>query len=313
MSMNRLRMLATASAALAAMQVLPTAARAAVPLNVGVGPDEDFAEGYYANDTNFFQQAGIVAALTEIGSGAALSAAAVSGALDVATTNMGSIITAYGHNVPLQIIAPGAIYSNTELSAALIVAKDSAIRSAADLRGKTIAVSTLNTLYHTSVRNWIDKNGGASADVRFVEMPLSSHLTSLVGGRIDAAASVEPWLSQAKGQTRVLGDPYSSVANRFLISCWVANTSWCEANRSTLDTFRAVMRKTAAWANQNPRQTAAILSKYFKVDLAIVQAIPRTEMGINLDPKLVQPVIDMLVRYKLAPAEFDAINLFAKS
>jgi NitT/TauT family transport system substrate-binding protein len=287
-------------------------ARAATPLNVGVGPDEDFAEGYYANDANFFQQAGIQPNLTEFSSGAALSAGAVSGALDVATTNMGSIITAYGHSVPLQIVAPGAIYSNTELSAALIVAKDSSIRSAADLRGKIIAVSTLNTLFHTSVRNWIDKNGGSSADVRFVEMPLSAHLPSLVGGRIDAAASVEPWLSQAKSQTRVLGDPYSSVANRFLISCWVASTTWCEGNRSTLDLFRAVMRKTAVWANQNPKQTAAILSKYFKVDLAIVQAIPRTEMGVNLDPKLVQPVIDMLVRYKLAPAEFDAGSLFAK-
>jgi NitT/TauT family transport system substrate-binding protein len=311
--MNRLRMLTTASAAFAALQVFPPAARAAVSLNVGVGPDEDFAEGYYANDANFFQQAGIQAALTEMGSGAALSAAAVSGSLDVATTNMGSIITAYGHNVPLRIVAPGAIYSNTELSAALIVAKDSPIRSVADLRGKIIAVSTLNTLYHTSVRNWIDKNGGTSADVRFVEMPLSAHLPALIGGRIDAAASVEPWLSQAKSQTRVLGDPYSSVANRFLISCWVASTSWCEANRSTLAAFRAVMRKTAMWANQNPRQTAAILSKYFKIDPAIVQAIPRTEMGVNLDPRLVQPVIDMLVRYKLAPTQFDASNLFARS
>lgn len=311
--MNRRRLLTAASATFAAMQLSTTAARAAVPLNVGVGPDEDFAEGYYANDANFFQQAGIAASLTEMASGAALSAAAVSGSLDVATTNMGSIITAYGHSVPLQIIAPEAIYSNTELTAALIVAKDAPIRSAADLHGKTIAVSTLNTLFHTSVRNWIDKNGGTSADVRFVELPLSAHLPALIAGRIDAAASVEPWLSQAKSQTRVLGDPYSSVASRFLISCWVASTSWCEANRSTLETFRAVMRKTAAWANQNPRQTATILSKYYKIDSAIVQTIPRTEMGVNLDPKLIQPIIAMLVRYKLAPVEFDAANLFAKS
>jgi len=310
--MNRLGMLTAASTAFAAIGLVPPAARAAVSMNVGVGPDEDFAEGYYAADANFFQQAGIQASLTEMASGAALSAAAVSGALDVATTNMGSIITAYGHSVPLQIVAPGAIYSNTELTAALIVAKDSPIHSAADLRGKTVAVSTLNTLYHTSVRNWIDKNGGTSADVRYVELPLSSHLPSLIAGRIDAAASVEPWLSQAKSQTRVLGDPYASVANRFLISCWVASTSWCAANRSTLESFRTVMRKTAAWANQNPRQTGAILQKYYKIDPAIVEAIPRTEMGVNLDPKLVQPVIDMMVRYTLVPAEFDAGNLFAR-
>jgi NitT/TauT family transport system substrate-binding protein len=211
------------------------------------------------------------------------------------------------------MIAPEAIYSNTELSAALVVGKDSPIRSAADLKGKTIAVSTLNTLFHTSVRNWIDKNGGSSPDVQFVEMPLSVHLPSLRSGRIDASASVEPWLSQMKGDVRVLGDPYSSVANRFMISCWVTSKTWRDTNRATLDTFRAVMRKTATWANRNPQLTPAILAKYFKVDLAVVQSIPRTQMGIQLDPKLLQPVIDMEYRYKLTAVQFPASDMFAEN
>jgi NitT/TauT family transport system substrate-binding protein len=310
--MNRASMLTSTASVFASISI-PRVARAATPLRVGVGPDEDFAEGLYANDMGFFQQAGIVPELTMLSSGAALSAAVLSGSLDVATTNMGSIVSAHAHNVPLVMIAPEAIYSNTELSAALVVGKDSLIRSAADLKGKTIAVSTLNTLFHTSVRNWIDRNGGSSPDVQFVEMPLSVHLPSLRSGRIDASASVEPWLSQMKGDVRVLGDPYSSVASRFMISCWVTSKSWRDNNRATLDTFRAVMRKTATWANRNPQLTPAILAKYFKVDLAIVQSIPRTQMGIQLEPKLLQPVIDMEYRYKLTPVQFQASDMFAEN
>jgi NitT/TauT family transport system substrate-binding protein len=305
--------LLASSALMFATISIPRISRAATPLRVGCGPDEDFAEGFYATDMGFFQEAGIQPELTVLSSGAALSAAVLSGSLDVATTNMGSIISAHAHNIPLVIIAPEAIYSNTELSAALIVARDSSIHSAADLKGKTIAVSTLNTLFHTSVRNWIDKNGGSSSDVQFVEMPLSVHLPALRSGRIDASALVEPWLSQAKSETRVIGDPYSSVASRFMISCWVTSKSWRDDNRATLDTFQSVMRKTALWANRNPQLTPAILAKYFKVDLAVVQSIPRTQMGIRSDAALIQPVIDMEYRYKLTPVQFPASDMFSEN
>jgi ABC-type nitrate/sulfonate/bicarbonate transport system substrate-binding protein len=98
-----------------------------------------------------------------------------------------------------------------------------------------------------------------------------------------------------------------------MISCWVTNKSWCDDNRAMLDTFRAVIRKTAAWANRNPQLTAGILSKYFKVDLAVVQAIPRTQMGIQLDPRLIQPVVDMEYRYKLSSVQFPASDMFAET
>jgi len=290
---------------------LPRLAGASTPIRVGCGPDEDFAEGYYATDMGFFQQAGLDPAITQMNSGAALSAATVSGSLDVATTNMGSIITAHARNIPLQIVGPEAIYSNRELSAALVVDKNSSIRSAADLTGKTVAVSTLNTLFHTSVRNWIDRNGGNSYEVQYVEMPLSAHVPALQAGRIDASALVEPWLSQGKAEVRVLGDPYASVASRFYISCWVASTGWIAQNPATIRTFVDVMKTTAKWANANPKLIAPILSKYLGVARSVIEAVPRTQMGLTLDPALVQPIINLLYRYKLIPELFGARDLFA--
>jgi NitT/TauT family transport system substrate-binding protein len=311
--MKRSTALVLTSSAFASTAILPRGVRAATPIRVGCGPDEDFAEGFYANDMKFFQQAGLDPALTIMTSGSALSAATASGSLDVATTNMGSIIAAHSHGLPLAIVAPEAIYSNTETTAALVVDKNGPIRSAADLVGKTVAVSTLGTLYHTSVRNWIDKNGGNSTQVRYVEMPLSVQLPALQSGRVDALASVEPWLSQAKGQVRVLGDPYGSVASRFYISCWVANTRWAAQNRDTVKTFIDVMKTTAVWANANPKLTAPILAKYFAVELQIVESIPRTQMGIRLQPSLIQPVIELEARYKLIPEAFSARDMFAEA
>lgn len=309
--MKRSTALTLSASAFASIAIIPGGVRAATQIRIGCGPDEDFAEGYYANDMNFFQQAGLDPTITTMSSGSALSAATVSGSLDVATTNMGAIIAAHSRGLPLAMVAPEAIYSNTELTHALIVDKAGPILSAADLSGKIVALSTLNTLYHTSVRNWIDKNGGNSSEVKYVEMPLSVQLPALKAGRVDALASVEPWLSKAKGQVRVLGDPYSSVASRFYISCWVANTAWVAQNRDTVKTFVDVIQKTAEWANANPKQTASIISKHFAVALPIVESTPRTRMGVGLETSLVQPIIDLEYRYKIIPQMFAAKDLFA--
>jgi NitT/TauT family transport system substrate-binding protein len=160
------------------------------------------------------------------------------------------------------------------------------------------------------VQNWIDKNGGDSTSVQYLEIPLSAQLAALKAGRIDAAAMVEPWISHAKGDVTVLGKPYDSVADQFMISGWVTTKNWIHNNRPALEAFVATMRKTAEWANTNPKQTGPILSKYFKIPLSTIDAVPRTMMGITLDPKLIQPVIDMEYKYKLIPKTFAAAELF---
>ena len=286
-------------------------AQTPTPIRVGASYDEDFAEGFFGKDSGLFARGGLAADVTGLQNGGALTAAVMSNALDVVTTNTGSMVTAFAHNLPLVLIAPGANYSSASMTAALLVLKNSPIRSAADLKGKSIAVTTLHTLYHTSVRNWIDKNGGDSDAAGYLELPLPTMLPALQAGRVDAIACVEPWVTQAKPFTSVLAKPYDSVASAFMISGWVTTKPWFDANRDTVRKFVHSIAAIADWANKNPLTTAQIMAKYFSIPVETVAAMQRTRMSTDLDPALIQPVIDVLFKYKLVDRQFSAGDMVA--
>lgn len=309
--MRRSQVMKLGTAALA-YSALPTRsiAQTLTRINVGVSTDEDFAEAYYSRDKGFFAQAGLDANLLSLANGGALTAAVLSGSLDVATTNTGSMAAAHARNIPLVLIAPEGIYDDSKVTAALVVPKTSPIRTAKDLTGKRIAITTLHTLYHTALRNWIDKNGGNSYSVQYVEIPLPEQIGSMLTGRVDAVATVEPWISQAKAEVRVIGVPYGSIAKRFMISGWVTTPDWVSKNPATLKAFLSVVYRTAGWANQNPAEVPAILAKAFSIPVEKIESVPRATMGTKLDASLIQPVIDVEYKYKLLPKSFAAAELF---
>lgn len=309
--MKRSHALTLGAAALAAcVRPARSAAAPLTTIKVGVSADEDFAEGYYAQDRGFYAQAGLDAQLLSLSNGGALTAAVISGSLDVATTNTGSMAAAHAHGIPLVLVAPEGVYDDSKLTAALVVPKSSPIRNAKDLTGKRIAVTTLHTLYHTCIRNWIDANGGNSYSVEYVEIPLSGQIPAMMAGRVDAVGTVEPWISQSQSLIRILGIPYASVAKRFMISGWVTTPNWASRNGETLKAFLAVMKRTAVWANANPDAVPPILAKAFGIPIQQILSVPRATMGTTLDPRLIQPVIDVEYKYKLIPERFSAAELF---
>ena len=72
------------------------------------------------------------------------------------------------------LIGPGGLYTSKTPSTYLIVPKGSPYRTASDLNGKTVAVNTLRGLPQYGTQAWIDKNGGDSKRVKFVELPFSA-------------------------------------------------------------------------------------------------------------------------------------------
>ena len=80
--------------------------------------------------------------------------------LDVGVANVATIAQAHNRGLPFSFIAPGALATPTSMTNVMMVAKDSPIRTAADLNGKTIAINALKDLQQISVQSWIDKHGG---------------------------------------------------------------------------------------------------------------------------------------------------------
>nr|WP_257018983.1 ABC transporter substrate-binding protein [Streptomyces sp. TLI_235] len=92
----------------------------------------------------------------------------------------------------------------------MAVKKDSAIKSAKDLVGKTVAVNTLQNVRDTTIRETVRKDRGDTSKIKFAEMPFDQMPAAMEGGQVDAAWMGEPALTIAKGQgARVVASPFA--------------------------------------------------------------------------------------------------------
>ena len=279
---------------------------ATIPLDAG-------AECYYALDMHFFADAGIDAEVQAISNGSAIASAVASGAADVGFANLLSFATAFKRGVPLTIIAPGSLYLASDPTSVLMVPKASQLKSAADLNGKTLAASGLGTITEYAPRLWIDKNGGDSSSVKFVEMAMPQILPALAAGRVDAAIVAEPFIAAAKSDSRIFSDAYDAVGKRYLIGVYFATAPWAKAHADLVARIQGAIGKAADWANKNTAQSGEILVKYSKLDPALLKTMLRVQYATRFNAAEMQPVVDLAARYGQIPATFPATDMIFKA
>jgi NitT/TauT family transport system substrate-binding protein len=291
---------------------LPARARAADALRIACIPLDAGAEAYYANDLGYFRDAGIDAQVETISSGAAITAAVASGAIDIGFSNLISIAVAYKHNIPVTLIAPGSLYTASIPTSVLMVPKNSIAKSASDLNGKTFGVNGLKTITQYAPQLWIDKNGGDSTTVKFIEMTFPQIIEALGANRIDAAIVADPFIAQAKANARILADAYDAIGTRYIIGCWFATTQWAAAHTNLAGRFAQVIARTAQWANTHKPQSGEILAKYSKMDPAVAATMLRVDYAPRFTKPEMQPVIDLAAKYGGLAASFPADELIYK-
>jgi ABC-type nitrate/sulfonate/bicarbonate transport system substrate-binding protein len=75
-------------------------------------------------------------------------------------------------------------------------------------------------------------------------------------GTIAAALNGEPFLSEAKGEIRIVGYPHTAIAGRFYTGIWVARGDWADRNPDIARKFIDVIYQSAHWANAHQTETA---------------------------------------------------------
>jgi NitT/TauT family transport system substrate-binding protein len=283
-----------------------TRTRAAEPIGLQLGamPIDPSAEAFYGQDRGFFRSAGLDVKVTVLNNGSALAAATTAGTLDVGFGSPSPVILAHSRGLPVRFIAPAAVYTGPVPNSSLMVAKGAAIRSGADLNGKTVAVAGLHDLTQYSTQAWIDKNGGDSKTVAFIEVPYAEMAVALQQGRIAAGCDIEPYTTGARGVAQTLGNLNDAIARRYLLAGWFATDGWLQRNGDAAAKFVAAMHAIARWANAHPRESAPILSRYTKIppEVATTMARSRYDESPRVEPAVLQPVIDVMVKYgSLAP------------
>ena len=305
--MNRLRFVAGSVAALSVPRAV--AAATLTPIRIATLPIDGASAVFYAEDQGYFRDAGLTSQTQIISNGSAIVAAVASNAVDIGFTNLVSLVGAFKHGVPVKIIAPGSLDLAEAPTTVLVVGNGSSVKSAADLAGKTIATNGLANILQFAAQAWIDKNGGVSSSVKFVEMPFPSMAAALSSGRIDGAVVVEPFVTEVKNVGRVLGAVDGAIAPRVMIGCWVASDAWCKANPAIAKSFASAMGKAGAWANAHRKESAVILARHTDLSDATIAAMQRAAFPTRLNEAEMQPVIDLTAKYGNIGPTFPASQL----
>jgi NitT/TauT family transport system substrate-binding protein len=259
----------------------------------------------------FFKKAGLNVQIVTLNASGLMGSSVASGTLDIGETGVSVIAAAHEKGLPFVIIAPAGMYSSKAPTSATLVAKNSPIKTAAELNGKTVGLRDINSPAYVGTRAWIDQNGGDSKTVKFVEIPDPAVGAALTQGRIDAGTIAEPDLDNALHGTeaRLLANSYNAIASNFLLGSYFTTKEYAAAHPDVIKAFASAMAETYRWANRNHAQTAIILEKYTKQHAS--PTMPRVVYPERVTPAIVQPLIDAAAKYGALKAPFPASELLA--
>jgi NitT/TauT family transport system substrate-binding protein len=297
---------------LAGSAAMPARAQALPVLRVAAVVSDTFGEAYYANERGFFQTAGLSVEVTTLGNGGAVATAVASGTMDIGVTNGLTLASAFLRNIPFIFLTSGGLHNPNANQ--LCVAQNSPIRTAKDTEGQTFAISSLRGTEWLALQGWIDAHGGDSTKVKLVELPYAEIGPAAIRGTIAGGMLTEPYLSMTKaaGGIRTVAPAFNVMGRRLMLSGWFTTTTWLHANPHLAKRFAEAIYTTARWANSHHDESAQMLAKYAKIDLAVLRTMARCPYGETLTPANLQSAYDLAYKYKAFDRPVDAHDVIAK-
>jgi NitT/TauT family transport system substrate-binding protein len=287
-------------------------AQAGEKIRISAVPTDDMTPIYWAAKTGMYAKAGIDLEIVPVSSGSASTAAVISGAYEMGKASPVASILAHLKNLPVTIIANGSMHQIGDKWSGMVIATDSPIKTGADCNGKIGASAGLNDINQMAMMAWIDKNGGDSKTVKWVEIPASATTPALGEHRVDFAILNEPLLTAGleTGKIKLLGDGFSAFAMRWLTSAYLAQPDFANKHADVMKRFQRVTYESAAYTNTHEAETVAVMSEASKIPPAVFAKMNRIEGATSGDPSLTAQVIDGIAKFKLIPKPFPAREMY---
>jgi ABC-type nitrate/sulfonate/bicarbonate transport system substrate-binding protein len=266
-------------------------------VTVGLSPTDLSSGPLYADASGAFARHGIAVDMQTLPLNYAQNLV-LEGDLDVAFADITSVVQLIEETgAKFTVLAGAAVFDAAEPVNVLIAPKDRPVLCGADLNGKRGGVPRLRSFGELATRNWVDKNGGDSTTMTFVELPFTQFEKALNDGRIDVGPISEPLKTMFAPLTSFVGVSYAAIADAFVFAVFVARREWAETNPDLAQRFTAAMNEGNAWANAHRTETAKILTERYDVPTELATTMARARFPDRLTPELIQPVLDLGARY----------------
>ncbi|NRT57072.1 sulfonate ABC transporter substrate-binding protein [Sphaerotilus uruguayifluvii] len=225
--------------------------------------------------------------------------------------NVGSVDVGFvGEAPPIFAQAAGAnfVYIGNDPASpeaeAIVVPKDSAIRTLADLKGRRIALNKGSNVHYLLVRA-LEKAGLKYGDIQPVFLPPADARAAFEKGAVDAWVIWDPFLAAVEKQTgaRLLADGRGLVSNH---AFYLAERQFTQKHPQLVRALFEDSVEQGRWLKANLKEAARRIAPVQGLDVDVVErTLQRAEYGVApVTPGVAaeqQKVADAFLELKLIP------------
>lgn len=196
----------------------------------------------------------------------------LAGNLSFGEAGLTAIVAAIRGGADIKIIAETC---NTTAEIGWVVRHDSPVKTIQDLKGRRIGFTNPNSTTHALALMLLEAAGYKPTDATTLSTGgFGPGLAALEHGELDVAPFAEPLYAQSKGKYRLLA--WSTDVLPPMVDVLAITTE--RAIKARPDFLRAMLkarRKAVEFMNSNPRESAGLIAKDYKVDVDVAEAVIR--------------------------------------
>lgn len=269
-------------------------------LRIAAVPIAGFTPIYAADKLGYFKEEGLEVTIDKAAGGAQTLPLLVQGTLQLAVTPVVSVALANQQGFNLRILPPALDEKRTlPGQTAQIVLASSSINTPADLKGKRVAVNTINSVNWLYDRAFVRGKGGIDpAQVQYTEVPFPSMVDTLLRGFVDAINVPQPFhhIAVATGKVRVLGYPFVETQPGLHIAPYAGTAAWLDANPNTVKAFVNAMSKAVVYMRGNPKEAKRLITEFTGAKPEMVEAVPMDDWSMTLSADDVEKTLQLMKR-----------------
>jgi NitT/TauT family transport system substrate-binding protein len=276
-------------------------------VNVGLYPVVNFAPLYLGMEKGFFEEENLKITPRLSEGGAEIVPQLISGETQIGFSNPVTVLLGAQKGVPLRIFSQ-ASQANTPKKdfSAVVVKRDSPIRNARDLEGKTIAVNLLNNIGDVTIRASMEKAGADPTNVEFTEVPFPDMNAALDAGRVDAVWVLEPFLTEAREKgARVIFYNYAETAPRLTNTIGVVTEKYLQENGDVVKRFQTAYKRALSYAQSHPDEARQAVSEFTEILPATLKRITLPYWPPDLNQPSLQALADAMTEYGVTKEQID--------
>jgi len=262
------KLTAVAIAAAAAFGLSASATAAATKVNIAHVLGVDFLPVFVAKENGCFAGKDLDVTLTLVPIVSNIPATLLAGSNQIGMTTAPVVLQAVENGLDLVVVAGASRMRKDNPTMSVVMRQDVKAATAADLKGKRIAVPGINSLGDIVFRKWLKNNGVAPSDVNVIEAPIPQMPDLLKGGTVDGVVIMEPLRSRITGAGTGYRHPqeyYPATAPDSVLTMWISTGAWAKANAAAITAFRACIVDGIAFIKAKPDEAKKVEEKYLKV------------------------------------------------